>query len=160
MGGMAKCYLTWDADFKWIDTHTPHMPVLSGGLLGISRRWWNETGGYDEGMSGWGGENVDQSLRSWLCGGEIVSLPRAFVAHMWRKPDDPRTEQNYKVDPLDSIKNKARAVLDWYDGFAEKAGQYQTMQYVGIGSTNTGSVEMNKDIRNFEEIRNRLKCRP
>ena len=31
-----------------------------------SRRWWQETGGYDTGMLGWGGENIDQSLRAWL----------------------------------------------------------------------------------------------
>ena len=37
-----------------------------------SRAWWNETEGYDKQMQGWGGENIDQSLRIWLCGGEIV----------------------------------------------------------------------------------------
>jgi hypothetical protein len=31
--GFAKCYLTWDADFKWVTMRQPHMPVLSGGLL-------------------------------------------------------------------------------------------------------------------------------
>ena len=28
------------------ESTSPYMPVLSGGLLGISRRWWNETGGF------------------------------------------------------------------------------------------------------------------
>ena len=27
------------------ESNSPFMPVLSGGLLGISKRWWNETGG-------------------------------------------------------------------------------------------------------------------
>lgn len=158
--GMAKCYLTWDADFKWVESTSPYMPVLSGGLLGISRRWWNETGGYDEGMSGWGGENVDQSLRSWLCGGEIVSLSDAFVAHMWRKNEDPRTKQNYAVSGLDSIRNKARAVLAWYDEYREKAAEYPTMQYVGLLSGQSKQVEMNQDVSNFEEVKKRLHCRP
>ena len=26
---------------------------------------WKETGGYDKNMLGWGGENIDQSLRTW-----------------------------------------------------------------------------------------------
>lgn len=159
--GLAKCYMTWDADFKWINSVSPYMPVLSGGLLGISRRWWNETGGYDPGMSGWGGENVDQSLRSWLCGGEIVALPNAFVAHMWRKPEDPRTNQNYAVSNLDAIKNKARAVLGWFGNYAEKAAEYPAMSYVGLGSkTPNPSVGMNFDVSHFDEIRDRLSCRP
>eukprot|EP00913_Durusdinium_trenchii_P001283 g1182.t1 len=158
--GMAKCYLTWDADFKWVESTSPYMPVLSGGLLGISRRWWNETGGYDEGMSGWGGENVDQSLRSWLCGGEIVSLSDAFVAHMWRKNEDPRTKQNYAVSGLDSIRNKARAVLAWYDEYREKAAEYPTMQQLGLLSGQSKQVEMNQDVSNFEEVKKRLHCRP
>ncbi|CAJ1348330.1 unnamed protein product, partial [Effrenium voratum] len=157
--GLAKCYLTWDADFKWVEeSASPFMPVLSGGLLGISRRWWNETGGYDDGMSGWGGENVDQSLRSWLCGGEIVSLSNAYVAHMWRKPEDPRTKKNYAESALDSMKNKARAVLAWYDEYREKAAEYPAMQYVGL--LEGGKADLNRDVSNFDEVKERLHCKP
>lgn len=47
-------------------------------------------------MRSWGGENIDQSLRTWLCGGEIVYAEGSRVAPlvrsasgcpgMWRKP--------------------------------------------------------------------------
>lgn len=159
--GMAKCYLTWDADFKWVESTSPYMPVLSGGLLGISRRWWNETGGYDEGMSGWGGENVDQSLRSWLCGGEIVSLSNAFVAHMWRRTEDPRTKQQYAVSQLDAIRNKARAVLAWFDEYREKAAEYPAMTWVGLlGGEAQAQIALNRDVSNFEEVKKRLQCKP
>ncbi|CAK9114916.1 unnamed protein product [Durusdinium trenchii] len=50
-GGQAKCYLTWDADFKWFESDDPYVPILSGGLLGISKRWWNETGGRAPGIA-------------------------------------------------------------------------------------------------------------
>ena len=50
-----------------------------------------ETGGYDDHMIAWGGENIDQSLRSWLCGGRIEVAEGAFVAHMWRDPNNPKT---------------------------------------------------------------------
>lgn len=42
-------------------------------------------------MIAWGGENIDQSLRSWLCGGRIEVAQGAFVAHMWRDPNNPKT---------------------------------------------------------------------
>jgi hypothetical protein len=70
--GIAKCYLSLDVDFIWFDSEDDFVPIMSGGLLAMSRRWWTETGGYDASMIGWGGENIDQSLRAWLCGGEIV----------------------------------------------------------------------------------------
>lgn len=36
--------------------------------------------GYDPSMRSWGGENIDQSLRTWLCGGEIVYAEGSRVA--------------------------------------------------------------------------------
>lgn len=36
--------------------------------------------GYDSSMRSWGGENIDQSLRTWLCGGEIVYAEGSRVA--------------------------------------------------------------------------------
>ena len=38
-GGMSKCYVTWDGDFKWGGTDDMYMGMLSGGLsgLGMSR---------------------------------------------------------------------------------------------------------------------------
>ena len=32
-------------------------------------------------MHGWGGENLDQSLRIWRCGGEIARAPTSYAAH-------------------------------------------------------------------------------
>jgi hypothetical protein len=78
-GGSAKCYLTWDSDFKWFDSDDDYVAVMSGGLLAMSRQWWIETGGYDTAMKGWGGENIDQSLRIWLCHGEIVHAKDRYV---------------------------------------------------------------------------------
>jgi len=147
----SKCYLTWDADFKWFRSTRPEIPVLSGGLLGISRRWWNETGGYDEGMQGWGGENIDQSLRTWLCGGEIKSLSNAFVAHMWRVEHDPRTQPHYPVDVRDTLTNRVRAALGWFDSFAQKLNHYPEMRYFAQGR---------QDMSAFEAVRERLGCRP
>ena len=67
-----------------------------GGLLALSRRWWEETQGYDTKMVAWGGENIDQSLRSWLCGGRIEVADGAYVAHMWRDPKNPKTVAGFK----------------------------------------------------------------
>ncbi len=38
----------------------------------MHKRYWDEVGGYDDGMKEWGGENIEQSLRVWMCGGELI----------------------------------------------------------------------------------------
>jgi len=153
-GGMAKCYLTWDADFKWFDSDDQYAAVISGGLLGMSRRWWRETGGYDEHMMGWGGENLDQSLRIWLCGGEIVTTKDSFVAHMWRVGTDSRTSARYKHVGDVSV-NRARAVYAWYGDFAEKLLHYPT-----FAQRSRGGQKWYGDLSNILSVKDRLKCRP
>lgn len=154
--GQAKCYLTWDADFKWFDSADHYVPVLSGGLLGISRRWWNETRGYDDQMRGWGGENLDQSLRSWLCGGEIVVAQDSQVAHMWRVPSDPRTHAKY-VAPANAVeKNRMRAAVAWFGEFADKLGQFPGLN---PGKKDHKGLPWYGDISNILAVKEDLKCK-
>lgn len=155
-GGLAKCYLTWDADFKWVDSSDRYIPVISGGLLGMSRRWWQETGGYDVEMLGWGGENLDQSLRVWLCGGEIVMAPKAEVAHMWR--DGTKETQARYRHVGDTERNRARAVYAWYGDFAKKLQDYPHFASRRAGSD---GVPWYGDLSAFDAVRSSLGgCRP
>lgn len=109
---------------------------MSGGLLAMSKYWWNLTGGYDGGMRGWGGENLDQSLRSWLCGGEIVRAMSSRVAHMWRT-DDTRTRAHYRS--VGSVQtNKLRVVAAWYGDFAVKYGAASS-QLAGLDLSSSGA---------------------
>mmetsp|Transcript_87453 Transcript_87453/g.245491 ORF Transcript_87453/g.245491 Transcript_87453/m.245491 type:complete len:612 (-) Transcript_87453:53-1888(-) len=154
--GMGKCYLTWDADFKWFTSSDPYVPVVSGGLLAISKRWWNETGGYDEHMVGWGGENLDQSLRSWLCGGEIVLAKDAHVAHMWRIASDPRTAARYHVKPGAAHANRMRAAVAWFGEFSEKLAQFPAMHAKELAP---GGGPWYGSVQNILDVKERLQCR-
>merc|ERR1719373_186068 len=96
--------------------------MLSGGLLGMSKRWWDESGGFDDQMLGWGGENIDQGVRMWVCGGEIVAAPNAQVAHMWRT-GSAKTSARYK-HVGDTLKNRARAINAWFGDFSAKLDDF------------------------------------
>ena len=148
-GGLAKCYLTWDADFKWFDSDHQYVPIMSGGLLAISRRWWTETGGYDDKMQGWGGENLDQSLRIWLCGGEIVQATDSFVAHMWRTHDKPETAARYTLPPGSSVLNRYRGTALWMGPFKEKLDTFQSFSHI-----------RDPDLTSFEHVHDKLQCKP
>eukprot|EP00931_Biecheleriopsis_adriatica_P065755 TRINITY_DN40232_c0_g1_i1.p1 TRINITY_DN40232_c0_g1~~TRINITY_DN40232_c0_g1_i1.p1 ORF type:complete len:576 (+),score=114.39 TRINITY_DN40232_c0_g1_i1:242-1729(+) len=145
-----KTYLTWGADFDWFDDDSPYVPVMSGGLLALSSYWWRQTGGYDAGMRGWGGENLDQSLRSWLCGGEIMRAKSSRVAHMWRT-NDPRTKAHYRVVGSADA-NKKRVVVAWFDRFR--------VMYDPTLTEGECKACSELDISSIKEVQRRLACKP
>lgn len=144
-GGQSKCYLTWDADFKWFDSDDEHIAVMSGGLLAMSRQWWIETGGYDTSMQGWGGENLDQSLRIWLCGGEIVNAKDSYVGHMWRTHDKPDTLARYTVPPGSVVVNRYKGTSVWMGEWAEKLETFPVFKPFKIKKPDVSSIQAVKD---------------
>lgn len=154
-GGMSKCYVTWDGDFKWGGTEDMYMGMLSGGLLGMSKRWWTESGGYDEQMMGWGGENIDQGIRMWVCGGEIVAAPMSQVAHMWRT-GNAKTNARYR-HVGDTIYNRARAIYAWSGEFAAKMNDFD----VFAQRMKSGGPNWYGNMSHFQKVKDRLQgCRP
>ncbi|CAK9097959.1 Polypeptide N-acetylgalactosaminyltransferase 5 (Polypeptide GalNAc transferase 5) (GalNAc-T5) (pp-GaNTase 5) (Protein-UDP acetylgalactosaminyltransferase 5) (UDP-GalNAc:polypeptide N-acetylgalactosaminyltransferase 5) [Durusdinium trenchii] len=149
-GGKKMC-LTWSVDFFWCNELSGmDVPILSGGLLAISRSWWHESGGhfgYDSSMRSWGGENIDQSLRTWLCGGEIVYAEGSRVAHMWRDAGNPKTALHYSIPERDVLRNRLRAAKAWMGPWVEKVQSFQEFENIDVGS-----------LSNFDELKNRLKC--
>ncbi|XP_014645269.1 PREDICTED: polypeptide N-acetylgalactosaminyltransferase 15 isoform X2 [Ceratotherium simum simum] len=77
-------------------------PVLPGGVVAMDRHYFQNTGAYDPLMSPRGGENLELSLKAWLCGGSVEILPCSRVGHIYRNQD--------AYAPLDqeaTLRNKA-----------------------------------------------------
>ena len=148
-GGMSKCYLTFDSEFKWTNDDTPWIPIMSGGLLALRRDWFFEVGGHDPEMKGWGGENLDLSLRIWRCGGSIVSAPRSYVAHMWRMGGKTRAKYKIEGSPL---KNRARAIK----AHAPEFFGNKTVYFPAFGQWRTND---NLDVHSIQDPLEHLQCR-
>ncbi|KAH6937478.1 hypothetical protein HPB50_000740 [Hyalomma asiaticum] len=109
----------WDGDFTWIvpprgwrdpadPTRPLRSPTIAGGLFAVDRRYFFQMGGYDSGMNGWGGENLELSFRIWMCGGRLV-----VVAHVFRS-QRPYTIPNERDS---HARNTKRAAEVWMDDY-------------------------------------------
>ncbi|EZG51527.1 glycosyltransferase-like family 2 protein [Gregarina niphandrodes] len=107
-----KMMFDWDLRFNWFEDDDDEVPIMSGGLLALSRQWWEYTGGFDSRMEIWGGENIEQSVKTWMSGGEIVVNRLAKISHVFR-PKFPYTVDNRKVSG-----NKLKTVDMWFDEWA------------------------------------------
>lgn len=149
-----SCWLTFDAEFPWLGKPGRDVPIMSGGLLAMSRRWFIETEGYDKEMLYWGGENLDQSLRIWLCGGRIEAAPKAVVGHMFRDSKNPNTTRKVNTPNTEVLRNKARAITAWYDEFTEKALSFPEFSEFRTGKRKLGDMSM------YSRLKEKLQCRP
>merc|ERR1711939_1289517 len=133
----------------WFDDNSNYIPVISGGLVALSRSWWQESGGFDNKMRGWGGENIDQSLRTWLCGGEIVRAKSSRIAHMWRVVEDARTQSHYKRVTA-GTSNLKRVAAAWMDKFVVKFQRGEMAKDIAAGQ--------GPDVSNYVKVKESLSC--
>lgn len=117
---------------KYGDSNTELLPTpaMAGGLFAIDRAYFIAIGGYDEDMRIWGAENIEISLRIWMCGGQILTAPCSRVGHIFREhsPYEMPGGSDYNIH-----RNTARMVDVWLDdrkdvyyAFSSKARQYRT----------------------------------
>ena len=97
----------------------PTIPVLSptmaGGLFSIHKDFFQKLGKYDPGFDIWGGENLELSFKSWMCGGRLEILPCSHVGHIFR------SRSPYKWRPGTNVlkKNSIRLAQVWLDDFKQ-----------------------------------------
>uniref|UniRef100_A0A915B562 Polypeptide N-acetylgalactosaminyltransferase n=2 Tax=Parascaris univalens TaxID=6257 RepID=A0A915B562_PARUN len=118
--------------------------TMAGGLFAINRKYFFELGQYDRGMDVWGAENVEISLRIWMCGGRLEIIPCSRVGHIFRR----RRPYGVGVDTMG--RNALRAANVWLDEYLEKF--YEAKPY--LRGVNFG------DISEMKAIRERLHCKP
>ncbi|EER03844.1 UDP-N-acetyl-D-galactosamine:polypeptide N-acetylgalactosaminyltransferase T4, putative [Perkinsus marinus ATCC 50983] len=110
LSGGAKMMFEWNFEFYWFEDNNDEVPIAVGGIQLMTKRWWTESGGYDQGMLDWGGENIEQSLRVWMCGGKILVDRQAKIGHIFQRPAPKNKVRSGQVQ-----RNHARAALLYLD---------------------------------------------
>jgi polypeptide N-acetylgalactosaminyltransferase len=115
-------------------------------MFATTKRWWTTIGGMDTDLSTWGGENIEISLRTWLCGGEIRVARGSRIDHAFR------TKFPYTVDGGLYRRNLVRIAEAWMD--LKSRQKFYKASGILPGSVPFGSID--------EQLatQKRLKCKP
>ncbi|KAH8582723.1 extracellular with a signal peptide followed by a family 2 glycosyltransferase and ricin domains [Cryptosporidium sp. chipmunk genotype I] len=147
-----KMMFDWNFEFNWYEDFTDIIPIASGGLYAITREWWEESGKYDPGMLEWGGENIEQSIRIWRCGGEIVAEKRSRVGHIFKRDPKPNPENKLV---LQVQRNQKRAAMVWLD-----KKRYKYFETIHDVVKTLNETESGVDLEQRHQIKERLNCKP
>nr|XP_048296177.1 inactive polypeptide N-acetylgalactosaminyltransferase-like protein 5 isoform X1 [Myodes glareolus] len=146
----------WNLIFRWDNVYSYELdgpegpskpirsPAMAGGIFAIDRHYFNELGQYDKDMNLWGGENVELSLRIWMCGGQLFILPCSRVGHISKA-------QNHNKPALENALswNLLRVVHVWLDEYKDNFFlQRPSLKYASYGN-----------ISERVELRKRLGCK-
>lgn len=123
-------------------------PAIAGGIFVVRKDWFISQGLYDSEMEIWGGENIELSLRTWMCGGKMEIIPCSHVGHIFR------TSMPYSFGEGKSYhttvgRNLLRTAEVWLD-------EYKQMFY----DTNPNALHI--DFGNVSErlaLRKKLNCK-
>ena len=110
---MVACGVTWEDDGLgnvWLPAG-PRGPVPFhiGACQAVRADAFRAIGGFDEGMTRWGSEDIEICLRMWLMGFEVHAAPQSLVYHLFR------TSRPYDVEIWLILYNHLRMALLHFD---------------------------------------------
>ncbi|KAH8234309.1 hypothetical protein KR038_007247 [Drosophila bunnanda] len=146
----------WNLQFSWhpvpdrerkrhnSSAEPVYSPTMAGGLFSIDRNFFDRLGTYDSGFDIWGGENLELSFKTWMCGGTLEIVPCSHVGHIFRK----RSPYKWRSGVNVLRKNSVRLAEVWMD-------EYSQYYYHRIGN-DKGDWG---DVTDRKELRKNLNCK-
>lgn len=148
----------WDLNFgwwgRWSRVKQPQnklepfeTPAMAGGLFAINRTFFELLGWYDEGFEIYGIENIELSMKSWICGGKMLTVPCSRVAHIQKTGHPYLMKANKDVVRANSL----RLAEVWMDEYKQVIFDiYGLPRY---------PVEEVGDVSSRKEVRRKAKCK-
>lgn len=120
-GGLGVLSFTWSLGqapqmSSTEDSSPVNSTIMAGGLFAQDKAYFLHLGGYDQGMTSYGGEEMEIGFRTWQCGGNIELVPCSHVGHIFRNKQY-WDHSAYKVPNGDISRNKLRTAYVWMDEY-------------------------------------------
>lgn len=100
---------------------------------------------YDPGFDIWGGENLEISFKTWMCGGTLEIIPCSRVGHIFRKTSPYKWRTGLNVLGT----NLVRLAAVWLDDYAKYFYAFSKNPPKNYG-----------DISERVKLRKELNCKP
>jgi polypeptide N-acetylgalactosaminyltransferase len=154
----AKVIFNWRFGFGWQSLSpekVAHMkltdPVNNSAVIGtfasMDKTFFEEIGAFDEGMIFWGGENIDLPLRTWLFGGQAISVPCSRIAHL--EADHAREYRRNYTELI--ARNYKRVVEVWFDDYKKYYYLYNpTALEMDVGDLTSRFEVKKRALHNFD----------
>ncbi|GFO06546.1 polypeptide n-acetylgalactosaminyltransferase [Plakobranchus ocellatus] len=121
-------------------------PTMPGGLFAITKQFFEHLGTYDTEMLFWGGENIELSFKTWMCGGSLELDPCSHVGHVFRKgvAAHGSIHQTY----LNSLR-VAEVWMDDYKNYFYERSRYRIEKENTIDVADRQILRQNLDCKDF-----------
>ncbi|XP_027735835.1 polypeptide N-acetylgalactosaminyltransferase 15 [Empidonax traillii] len=135
--GLHRGVFDWKLDFHWepVPEHEEKVrqspispirsPVVAGAVVAMDRHYFQNTGAYDSDMTMWGAENLELSIRTWLCGGSVEIIPCSRVGHVYRHHIPHAFAYEEAI-----VRNKIRIAETWLGPFKENFYKHDTVAFL------------------------------
>uniref|UniRef100_H0YY39 Polypeptide N-acetylgalactosaminyltransferase n=3 Tax=Taeniopygia guttata TaxID=59729 RepID=H0YY39_TAEGU len=135
--GLHRGVFDWKLDFHWepVPEHEEKVrqspispirsPAVAGAVVAMDRHYFQNNGAYDSDMTMWGAENLELSIRTWLCGGFVEIIPCSRVGHVYRSHFPHAFSYEEAI-----VRNKIRIAETWLGSFKENFYKHDTVAFL------------------------------
>ena len=136
--------MTWGIDFQWLtpkiapgqDKSLPmDSPIIPGGLFAVRKAAFLDLGAYDIHYDGLSIENLELSLRAWMCGSRIIVHPCSRIGHVFKTHRPVSSVTNGMEGSI--FRNSARVAEVWLGDYKK----YFYKIHPGAKDVEIGSTE-------------------